>query len=281
VTSGNDSLRPQTAEERRERARRDRERREAALQNSVPFISPNAGFSLGRGFNLICGQSGQSKSTTSANIVAGAVEYTKGNILVMSNEETSSAVYDRVACILTHTPFQKFYHRRLTGQQLTAVEKAADLVADRVEVLDFESHLSMGVVEDVERVLSWAPKHYSLIVLDYVQNVNASREDPQATSWDISKRLGRFLKDLSQELTNPLVVFAQLKPKSHSEDISDRIQNDKTLFNHALLCVEIVPDFETRETTFKIHKDRFGPMQGKEVNMRFREGWYECGEDII
>ena len=276
-----DEFRQQTPEERREKARKDRERREAARQNSVPFLSPNSGISLGKGFNLVCAQSGHSKSTTSANFVAAALEHTKTNILVMSNEETSSAVYDRIACILTRTPFQKFYNKRLSGQQQQVVEKAASTVADRVEVLDFESRLNMCVAEDVERVLSWAPKQFGLIVLDYIQNVTVSRQAPQASTWDISKRLGLFLKDLSQSLTVPLVVFAQLKPRARAEDISDRIQNDKTLFNHALLCVEIAPDFETRETTFKVHKDRFGPMQGKEIKMQFRDGWYECGEDII
>lgn len=267
--------------ERKEAARRDRERRETARVNSIPFISPLSEITLGRGFNLICGQPGQSKSTTAANLVAGAVEYSNANILVMSNEETSSAVLDRIACILTHTPFQRYYNKKLTGTQTAAVESTADIVAERVQVLDFESAYNMSIVEDVEAVLAQAPNNFGLIVFDYIQNTTSSREREDLLTWDISKRLGLFLKNMSQTLTVPLVVFAQLRPKAAIEAIAERIQNDKTLFNHALQCIEIVPDFETRETTFKVHKDRFGPMQGKEVKMQFRDGWYECGADII
>jgi hypothetical protein len=58
------------------------------------------------------------------------------------------------------------------------------------------------------------------------------------------------------------------------------VQNDKTIFNHAFLAIEIEPDFETLTTKFTIHKDRFFGHTGKEVQMEFKGGRYVFPSEV-
>jgi hypothetical protein len=62
--------------------------------------------------------------------------------------------------------------------------------------------------------------------------------------------------------------------------MAERVQNDKTFFNHGFACIEVVPNFETLTTTFKVHKDRFFGHTGKEVTVDFVGGRYTFAESV-
>lgn len=241
-----------------------------------PFIRPDftLDFWLSQGLTLVGAKSGHSKSTTSSNIIAGFLKHKPDTqVLVISNEETTDAILNRVACIQLRKNYMEYFHKSMREEERQKVKERAVALTDRV-VMASAAGWEMDTLEDVQAVLeSCNGTNIQLVVLDYYQNVNKSRDNPAWESFQVLKRFGSFLKDYGRKSSVPVVVFVQLREEG--ADFKDRIENDKTILNHAWNAVEIKPNFETKITTFKIHKQRFGHSQFNEVAMKYVHGRYE------
>jgi hypothetical protein len=90
------------------------------------------------------------------------------------------------------------------------------------------------------------------------------------------KDFGFYLKDYGIRSTVPIVNFVQLKSDAESTDFADRVQNDRTIYNHAENVIEIRPDFETKKTTFRFHKGRFLANQNDARVLAWNFGRYEA-----
>lgn len=275
-----------TVEARISRYEQEYANRMDALSKSVFFIHPNfcEDFLLTRGLILVGAMSGKSKSTTSANLLHGFVEYSNPNRVakVISNEESSESVLNRIACIKLKQNFNRFQRGQLKDKESEQVVKTAKAIIPRVEIVDDDNY-DMTCIEDVQAVLNQAAEdpNTGLVVIDYLQTIAHSREQKSMESFKVSKLMGLYLKDYGKRIGVPVVVFCQLNPSGRDSTVfQSRVQNDKTIYNHAFSVIEIVPDMETKITKFTIHKDRFGNKQGQEVRMRYVDGRYVLEDEV-
>lgn len=260
--------------------------RRTIRQNRVPFISKSflPGLWLSQGLIVVGAKSGRAKSTTASNVLAGFLRSVPDkSAIILSNEEATDAIYERTACVLLEMNYIDMVKGAFSHKQEAAVEQCiSEFIIPRVEVVE-DGKFDMSYEEDVIAVFETAVNDkVGLAVLDYHQCVTQSRTKPESESFQVSKRLGIYLKDLGRKHGLPVVDFVQLKDGTDGADFASRVQNDKTLFNHAFLAIEIEPDFETLTTKFKVHKDRFFGHTGKEVVMDFKGGRYEVqgGESL-
>lgn len=269
---------PPSIDEIKHRYKQNAELRRLARDSEIPFISLDVmdRIKLYPGFVLVGGVSGHGKSTTAANIMAGfASNVPAGKALVLTNEENSADVYDRIACAMTGVGFAKYRHGAGSAKEREAVEEESRRLMGRVVVEEGSTSYDMTCLEDVQAALVHAADGgYGIALLDYLQTVNWSREHTDMEPVRVSKELGFFLKDYSRRVTIPVVVFAQLRPRDEAPDFKSRIQNDRTIYDHAVMAIEIVPDPEAKTTKFAIHKDRFGESQGTDIEMRYEGGRY-------
>jgi hypothetical protein len=270
---------PLSEEQRRDQYMSDSEIRRKALTEAVPFIDHTAcpHFFLAQGLVLIGALSGRSKTTTGSNIVAGFLRNSNKRAVVVSNEDLSADVIDRVACIRSRHNFHDFRVGKLSTQARKEVEEAKDECFIRLEVIAGDCRYDMTCVEHVISVLEYVRglSDVGLVLLDYYQTVTYSLEDETLTSVQVLKKLGNFLRDYGRKSSVPVVALAQLHPESDRvTEFQDRPQNDRTIFNHAFSAIEVVPNFDTGVTTFKIHKDRIFQQTGKEFTMRYENGVY-------
>lgn len=268
-----------TADERRKQYLHARSVRSKIRESRIPFISgaflPH--FWLAQGLVVVGGESGRAKSTTCSNVLAGFLrENDSKSAIVISNEEATDAVYERTGCILLGVDYTAFFQGRLSKREEQAIQDCViNHILPRVEVIE-DGKFDMGYLEDVQAVLDTAAiQRVGLVLIDYLQCITQSRKDPQLASFEISKKLGFYLKEYGKQNGVPVVCFAQLNASDSAPTMAARIQNDKTFFNHGFACIEVIPNFETQETTFKIHKDRFFGHTGKEVVCKFKGGRYE------
>lgn len=248
--------------------------------SQIPFISEEAtSFRLSQGLVLIGGVSGQGKSFVAANILARFLIAKPGlKALVVSNEESSASVYDRIACVTLRKNFLAYYNRALDLESEEQIHAESERISERVIVEAGSRAYDMTCLEDVQSVLiHMSEGGYGLCLLDYLQTVSWSREKPDLEPIQVSKRLGDFFKKYSKKVPIPLCVFVQLRNKSgESLDFKSRVENDRTIFNHAFAAIEIVPDFNTRITKFVIVKDRFQTAREEtETEMQFIGGRFE------
>lgn len=260
------------AQYRESRATRDR-----ILSQPVPFISPYFldNFYLTQGLILVGGKPGRAKTTTGANIIAGFLKHCKDrNAIVISNEEAPDALYERVACIMLEYSYHELFHGKMIPQKRERVYGKIEEITERLEIVTEGDYWDPSYIEDVKAVLETAARDgVGLVLVDYLQTITHSRVNGDKESFSISKDLGFYFKDFGKRYGVPVVVLAQLRDTEGAE-FADRIQNDKTIFNHAFIAIEVKPDFETVTTEFIITKDRFCGTTGRKVIMDFKGGAY-------
>lgn len=275
-----------SAEERKAQYVLDRQLVRNAKRTQVSFMGSS--LNLRMGVTVIGGCTGKGKSTTSANLIADFYQrYTDRQALVITNEEVSSDVLDRASCALLKEDFYAYREGEVGPLIEEKIEALSSQLFERVEVVSC-SDVDMTCLEDVIDVLTYAAgkKEINLVLLDYLQTVSWSRNNPELNSYAVSKKLGLFLKDYGRKVDIPIIMFAQIQPLPDSKDESDwipdfstRIQGDKTFTNHCVLTVEIIPNFETRITRYYIHKDRFGSNQNKSYYFEWKQGRLEEKEE--
>lgn len=251
--------------------------RKRAVSSSLPFITSEiTDFKLSQGLIIIAGKTGQGKSTTLANILAGFME-TKApgdKALVITNEESTASVYNRIACVMLRCSFKGFYNGTIPEAQAEAVSRVAYDLMDHIVVEEGNKQFDMTDSAHVKAALAYAAEgEYKIALLDYIQTVTKDSEFPDKSAIEVSKELGFFLKDFGRKVAIPVIVFAQLHPTAEYPDFAQRIQNDRTIANHSFVNIEIVPDFENQTTKAIIHKNRFGLInQGQEYTFKFDGG---------
>jgi hypothetical protein len=259
--------------------------RKEIRRNRIPFISRNflPGLFLSQGLIVVGAKAGRAKSTTASNVLAGFLQTVpEKSAIVVSNEEATDAVYERTACVLLQIPYTQFFNGDLSPKEERTVEECVqDLIIPRVVVVEDGSY-DMSYLDDVQAVLETAAiERTGLVIIDYLQCITQSRSRPELESFQISKILGFYLKEYGKKNGVPVVCFAQLRD-TDGVDMKERVENDKTIVNHAFLAIELIPDFETLTTKFKVHKDRFSGHTGKEVICDFKGGRYVFqGDDSL
>lgn len=266
-------------DQRLEQYRAARGVRRTIRANRVPFISKSflPGLWLSQGLILVGAKSGRAKSTTASNVLAGFLRSVpEKTAFVVSNEEATDAVYERTACVLLEMNYTALSKGEISPKEERMVEECiADFIVPRVEVVE-DGKFNMSYIDDVQSVLETAASDkVGLVIVDYLQCITQSRVEPDLEAFQISKKLGFYFKDYGKQHGVPVVCFVQLSDAASGADFAGRVQNDKTIFNHAFLAIEIEPDFTTLTTKFKVHKDRFFGHTGKEVIMEFKGGRYQ------
>jgi hypothetical protein len=255
-------------------------------RSRIPFISKSflPGLWLMQGLIVVGAKSGRAKSTTASNVLAGFLRSVPDkSAIVVSNEEATDAVYERTACVLLEISYTEYFGGKADPRKERAIEECvSDFIIPRVEVVE-DGKFDMSYIDDVQAVLETAAiDKVGLVLVDYLQCITQSRKQPDLESFQISKKLGLYLKDFGKSKGVPVVCFVQLGPGSEGSTMFERVQNDKTFCNHSFLAIEIEPNFETSETLFRVHKDRFSGHTGKEVLCKFEGGRYVfAGEDSL
>ena len=261
---------------------KDIHKRRQAKKKNYPFICSTFDdlYDLAMGFILMVGKSGQGKSTVLANILAHLVitNSIKKRVLVISNEESTEDVYSRIACIVEGIDWVKYRADTISEQdwnrvmarmmEITKVITVQSITSETMNYQYMEDFVAtMGHAEEIQD----QPNAFEMILFDYWQTVNQSRDNLNLSSVEVSKQLGFYMKEFAARVPVPLIAFSQLKGDDKL-DIKDRIENDKTLYNHAQDCIEILPNFDTQKTTFHFHKNRWGHLQGKYITVPFKDG---------
>lgn len=251
--------------------------------SKIPFLFPNFtpedDFYLSPGLNIVGACSGKGKSTAAANLLAGFISYRpEGTALVISNEEATDAIIHRTACVLLKKPYMKFHGGSMFKRESDEVRDFARSLLPRLAVVN-DPGWNTACLEDVQTILEGsAAQGVSLVLIDYHQTINQSKDFPDMEGFKVLKQFGVFIREYGRRSPVPVVNFVQLNPKSETAEFSSRVQNDKTIYNDAFNVVEIAPNQETKLTDFIIHKQRFGVSQGTKVSLRFNSGRYEQEE---
>jgi hypothetical protein len=228
---------------------------------------------------LIAAQTGEGKSTITANAAYSTLIQGK-RVLILSNEEMRSSVYQRLTCLNFGWDFNKM--KEFTEDQVKVLEEYTKKWAKRANVLDSNSLGVSGLTTSIEGIkgvlesLIANGTKVDAIFLDYYQNVSTSKLNPSATPIEVQAELSNYLDQFKNRYPAPIIVFSQLHPKGESEKtFEERLKGRKNIFEKATIAFEVRANKAERVSEWIIHKSRFHTIvQGQSVKLGWDAGKY-------
>jgi replicative DNA helicase len=254
-----------------------------AFNMAVPFFRKN--------IILIGGKTGEGKSTAVANIIREIVRHTNPDTgkrlkaLVLSNEEKSEDVYNRVTCLIKGWPYTN--HDKFTEEQVEVFNQYIKGLSSMITVVDDNFGGASGTTTTLEGIcqvfdnLIANNQHYDVIILDYYQNCKESRKNPHMNEWEVQSALARKLDQYKNIYPAPIIVFAQVAQTEDDRRIpfKTRIEGRKVILNVCTCCLEMVANRKELTTEWWIHKSRFNESVGEKIITGYDKGSYVLYDD--
>jgi len=174
-----------------------------ALTAAIPFTREN--------LYLMCGYSGNGKSTIAANISFALYKEQK-KTLVISNEEPKQDIVYRIACLELGYNFNDYKKGMMPKAHQLECAKLFPDICKYVKVIDVNYNNGITfTVEGIRNILTQVKSaDYSAVMIDYFQQIKTSVLTPNKKGLDVLTDLRMWLGKYIRESNIPVVLFAQL-----------------------------------------------------------------------
>jgi|WetSurMetagenome_2_1015567.scaffolds.fasta_scaffold193470_2 replicative DNA helicase len=260
-----------------------------SLENKLPFINPILSNFLDFSYPNLIGigaKTGHGKSTCLANI-AHPLLGEKKKVLVISNEEMSINIFNRIGCI--HKGWNINGFDNFTEEQHAELTKFRENLyrTNRLRVIDNDfpalkgastSYSGLSIILD--KLLEEQNDHpekkapYDAILIDYYQKFSSMGTGAGSKEWEVLSKVSEKLDNFYKFYKGPVVIFSQLKPDSDEggQDIEFRVKGSKSLYIVSTFFIELIPEKKSRLTKLVAHKVRFKGQQGQVIDLGWDKG---------
>lgn len=250
-----------------------------AFKGIVPFFRKN--------LILIGGKTGEGKSTTVANIAYSTIcqrDPVTGKFrraLIITNEERSSDVYNRITCLHLGWPYTN--HDKITPERQKILnDHILHWTKNKlINVIDSNYNGNTSVTTTIEGIrdifesLLASDEKYDVIIIDYYQKISTSKNNLYMRDIEVQAALAHMLDNYKNLYPAPIILMAQVKPPDKEETPFEiRIKGRKVITDPATVIIEMIANRERRTTGWKIHKSRFNEFIGHTLVTGYDKGKY-------
>ena len=197
------------------------------FNGKVPFFPKN--------IILLGAYSADGKSTTTSNLCYDLL-CQKRRVLVITNEEALSDVYNRVTCLARGWNYSN--HELFTVEEKDYLDEAALQMSANMTVIDNDHEGVSDLTTSYEGVVSILSnierqeRKYDAIIIDYYQNISMSKADPKAADWQVQGKFVKWIDQFKNRYPAPVTIMCQLKPVSKESPLpfKERIRGKKIYF---------------------------------------------------
>lgn len=248
------------------------------FDKAIPFYRKN--------LILIGAATGDGKSTTVANIISESISQInpetgqKRKILVITNEEKAEDVYNRVTCLSKGWHYTN--HDKFDDETVKYLTQAIGPLSTRLTVIDDTHEGASGVTTTLEGICDIFENliankiNYDAVLIDYFQNIDFSRMNPELNQYQVQAALAKKLDKYKNRYPAPIVILAQVRPADDSNTpFKIRVEGSKSITNVSTCAIELVANKKELKSDWIIHKSRFNESVGAGI-----ETGYEMGRHV-
>ena len=174
---------------------------------------------------IVAGRPSMGKSTFALNIARRvAVDHQQG-VLIFSLEMTAVNIAGNILAAEAHMEAQKMRQAKLSNAEFEKLGVSAGKLSEARLYIDDASVLSIAEMRGKARRMK--QRHdISLVVVDYLQLMQASSRSAQRSREQEVAEISRGLKALAKELNIPVIALSQLSRKTTDRSDSRPVMSD-------------------------------------------------------
>jgi replicative DNA helicase len=237
------------------------------------------------GLYILAARPGVGKTSFALNIVQNICrDLSDDHVLFFSLEVDRVDLVKKLITGIANLDFSKVESGMLSPEETDVLSSAADELRDlHLDLMDISDITVQGLRSVVKRHLLETDDRLKLVVIDYLQLINAS--DPRQSEYEKVSEITRTLKIMAKELRMPVIALSQMSRESErvtGQPREPRLSDlrgsgsveqdaDAVLFLHRVdTNDDSVTATEGRDVKVVVAKNRFGPTGG--VDMKFFPG---------
>ena len=263
-----------------------------AAKNSMQFMNKEFGKLVPyfrKNLILVCGDTGNGKSTTVANIAYNTIIRKNpatgktGRVLVLTNEEAPEDFYNRLTCL--HMGWTYSNHNEFTDEQRKVFSEyiprwatggRLTVIGDTYEGIPGWTHSVEGI-QNIFTNLLRDGNIYDAVIIDYFQNIRYSKNDPSLDEYECQRRVSGFLDEMKIIYPAPIVLMAQMKRLVDDDDTTPyniRFKGSKLITDKATFICEVTPERDYLRCKWRVWKSRFTTAVGEHLYTGYDRGKY-------
>jgi hypothetical protein len=199
-------------------------------------------------------------------------------VLVISNEEIDTDVYNRVTCLCKGWAYTN--HKDFSDEQISTFNEFIDVLDHKLTVVDDTYSGGMGqttTIEGIEALFNSIIEkktEFDLIIIDYYQNVGRSTKAPHLNAYQVQEMFCKLLDQFKNVSKCPIVVLAQRKSSHADLSFKDSIEGRKVIYNVATCAIGMKAERDQLRTAFEFEKSRWAEAVGTTVHVGYHRGLY-------
>jgi replicative DNA helicase len=247
--------------------KRDYSQRNKSFRDAVPFISE----AFDSKFKLVPGQlvtvaayTGTGKTTTVVNVAYKYLMQGK-RVFIISNEESSNDVYDKVSCLMEGVDPLEYANQHSTPEQTLRIMKRFQSLVQEKRLFVLDCELSNNGTTKSEYVLNLIKKldkatvKPDVVLIDYLTNIYTAGSSSSDNHYFQLEKFLSELKNILNTLSFPIIMCAQMHSddkKKGAKSMDTRMVMGGSILRYSTIVIEVKVNFDTKITTYEIHKNR-------------------------
>jgi hypothetical protein len=248
------------------------------FRGSVPLFARN--------IILVGAQTGEGKSTITANMAYHALQQLK-RPLIITNEEHPTDVLNRIVCLMRGWAY--YDHTKITDEQKEEFNRMYPILLERMDIVQ-DNQTGVGglttTLEGIDQILESLKegqkegKIYDLLILDYIQGINMSNKAPNMEQWRVIDVVLKKMDLFKNIYPAPIIILSQLKAGDpDNTPFKERLEKCKSILNYVTCAMEVRADKKNHRTEWIFKKSRFAQAVGEVVYTGFDKGKYVPYDD--
>nr|YP_010850707.1 Replication helicase subunit [Lophurella hookeriana]WGH13308.1 Replication helicase subunit [Lophurella hookeriana] len=160
---------------------------------------------------IIAGRPSIGKTSFAINIAYNVFFYQKISVLIFSLEMSNYEVFNKIISIASQININPQNIAQLTKQEWNKVSSICNILLNHNIYINDKSNVGIDYINQIAKNLKKKTEHLNLIIVDYLQLVEFSRNKEK--KYSRSQEIGyitRKLKLLAQFLKLPIIIISQL-----------------------------------------------------------------------